>query len=129
MTNNHAVDLSIEVWSYLEIHPDLKYKSEIPPNLYKQIKDMKYECPMCEIHSNCPVIVLAPNNPDIGCPLFPCTGREHVSGLGCKYPDSYSDYVFSSTNEMGKIQRLLAAHHIVEMLQEAKSQDAKNIGK
>ena len=124
MTEDHAIDLSIEVWGYLSEHPELQEKSDIPPDLYKQIKKMEYECPMCEVHPKCPVIT--EYGLDIDCPLFPCTNKAYVSGPECKYPNAYSDFAFSNSKEAGKVQRKLAAQHIVEMLQDAKS---KNKGK
>ena len=121
MTEDHAIDISIEVWGYLSKHPELQYKSDISPDLYKQIKKMEFECPMCEIHSNCPVIT--GEGTDISCPLFPCTNKNYVSGPECKYPNAYSDFVFSNSKEAGKTQRRIAAQHIVEMLQDAKSKN------
>ena len=78
MTKKEAKELSLEVWRYLAEHPKISEKCELPDTLYKKIKNMRGECPLCvlfigQTFFDCP-----------RCPLKNCGGnsfyREWVWG-------------------------------------------------
>jgi hypothetical protein len=48
MTLKEAIELTLEMWSYLVEHPEIKYKSSLPKELWDKIKNMATKCPVCE---------------------------------------------------------------------------------
>lgn len=61
MTKSEAKELCLEVWQYFAEHPEIKFKSKLPGDLYDKIEDLSNVCPLCEVHPGC-----------VGCPLVFC---------------------------------------------------------
>jgi len=49
MTEKESKELTIEVWTYLAEHPEIRRKYELPKILYEKIKDLELKCPLCEL--------------------------------------------------------------------------------
>ena len=68
MTACYAKEISLVVWRYLAAHPEVRYKHDLPPELYSLVKDMALNCPLCEFflrHAD-------PLDPCYHCPLVSC---------------------------------------------------------
>lgn len=61
-----AKKIGIEVWDYLAKHGEIKYKGDLPKKLFKKVKDMFANCPLCEYTycDKCPLGRLAGNKSD-----------------------------------------------------------------
>jgi hypothetical protein len=96
MIKLEAKSLSIEVWRYLEEHPEIKDKGALPIHIKRKIWALKARCPLCElfIDSDCD-----------GCPLY--RGKSCANGR-------YNDWLAASSVE----DRAAAAHEIVCMTEE-----------
>jgi hypothetical protein len=64
MTKQEAKELSLEVWRYLDEHPDIAKKEGLPEKLYSKIKHLLGECPLCglfilriDICPDCPLVI------------------------------------------------------------------------
>jgi hypothetical protein len=62
MTKKKAKELTILMWTYLAEHPKITEKNELPEELYRKIKHLCNECPLCELFlkkgdscDNCPL--------------------------------------------------------------------------
>jgi hypothetical protein len=62
MTKQEAKELSLEIWGHLKAHPDIKYKDDLPQELFAKIKGLYNFCPLCAVCWHCR-----------GCPLGSCT--------------------------------------------------------
>ena len=49
MTINRAKEVCIPVWSYLAEFPRINEKKKLPKELFALIKDLYFECPLCEV--------------------------------------------------------------------------------
>ena len=61
-----AKKLSLDVWRYLKDHPGLREKSELPRDIYNQVRGCRCECPLCSLFQK-------GLWPCYGCPLRSCT--------------------------------------------------------
>ncbi len=50
LTAKKAKKLTIEIWTYLAEHPEIKLKQHLPIRLYNQIDNMSSRCPLCEFN-------------------------------------------------------------------------------
>jgi hypothetical protein len=70
MTKRKAFELTIEIWTYLAEHPKIKYKADLPKELYKKIKRLTCRCPLCSYYKlSCERCIL-PSMYQGGCSLF-----------------------------------------------------------
>ena len=69
MTLQEAKKLSLEVWRYLEKHPNIGIKAGLPSWLWDKIKDLPLQCPLCAISE----IYCFPMKGNITCPLLGCS--------------------------------------------------------
>lgn len=44
-----AVELSLEVWRFIEAHPEIKDKKDLPIKIYAKIRHMELNCPLCQM--------------------------------------------------------------------------------
>jgi hypothetical protein len=72
MTKQEAKDLSLEIWGCLEAHPNIRYKEDLPQELFAKIENMTLKCPLCEVCLFCE-----------GCPLESCTNFDSAYNLWC----------------------------------------------
>jgi hypothetical protein len=59
MTKQEAKELSLEVWRYLAEHPEIRRKENLPDGIYNKIRDLEFECPLCEVLRYCALCPLA----------------------------------------------------------------------
>lgn len=94
MTKNQAKILSLETWRYIQKHPEVIFKFELPIALYMQVENMLNKCPLCELFKetgdDC-----SPN-----CPIFHCV----ESGI---YRETISDDPRIRQKAVAKIIELL----------------------
>jgi hypothetical protein len=99
MTQKEAKELTLELWRYLAEHPECWTKAQTPQDLYKKIKGLFAECPLCEI------IQGGPCDP---CPLA-------AAGEGCGKEGSAFDK-WSYTDPEDKDARKESAELIVKIV-------------
>jgi hypothetical protein len=105
MTQKEAKELTLELWQYLAEHPECKYKSSVPEEIYAKIEGLLNRCPLCEVFhlSNCENIPSCEN-----CPLF-------LDRDGCGNPGSAPlRWSLSKRNDFES--RKAAAERIVEIV-------------
>ena len=94
MTQQEAKEISLEVWEYLEAHPEIDRKTELPKKILKKINGLFLRCPLCcfiyKKHAICP-----------NCPLKRC----NTGSL-------YSTWIHA----FNPIERQKAASKIVELI-------------
>lgn len=49
MTQKKAKEITLEVWTHLAEHPEIRLKANLPYALYEKIGSLYGECPLCEI--------------------------------------------------------------------------------
>ena len=101
MTKQEAKDLTIEVWEVLADDGEIMEKYEIPIDLYNQIKDLYFECPLCELFNDPELGVKEHLINCIGCPLKEA-GQQCFS-RGDFYSTWEKDYVELSMSVIGKL--------------------------
>jgi hypothetical protein len=67
MIKAEAKKLSIEVWTYLAEHPEIRYKCDLPKELWEKIKRLPCECPLCAAYISCDECLLNDKNRNSGC--------------------------------------------------------------
>jgi hypothetical protein len=97
MTKKQAKKITLEVWTYLRDHPEIKYKSDLPDKLWYKIKKMVSTCPLCHIFTKKHITICG------NCPL----GTELKTG--CPY---WKKWCISTTDQY----RTKAASKIVELV-------------
>ena len=78
MTPQEAKKLSIEVWTYLAEHPEIWNKDKLPVKLYKQIENMRGQCPLCELYSYRVYKRRYKYSCRKQCPLYCCNRKQHA---------------------------------------------------
>jgi hypothetical protein len=101
MTKLKAKALSLEVWRYFVEHPEIRFKEELPNELYLKIKSFFNRCPLCELFHGLGTV---------SCPGCPLSGR----GYSCDSKgQSYNRWRVAKTSE----KRREAAEEIVRRVE------------
>jgi hypothetical protein len=90
------------VWRYLAEHPEINKKHQLPNSLYKKIKFLKNECPLCGIFYR---------NSFLSCPGCPLSGQRSYC---CSPGRPYNRWRFVSSGEK---ERKEAAEEIVRVIE------------
>jgi hypothetical protein len=113
MTHREAKELCLELWRYLEEHPEVQWKHHVPPELWKKILYLDCECPLCELFSSENSFCEADEGDEDfdgceGCPLFEA-GEECLRDRS-----AYKEWSHSLSSDCET--RKKAAHRIVEIV-------------
>jgi hypothetical protein len=107
MTRQEAKELSLEVWRYLEEHPEIANKKDLPEPLYKKIVRALHNCPLCSLFYN------RNRNECPGCPLS--DDDYYCSSKGHPYSCWYNAETASERKEAaGEIVRMIEAWEAAE---------------
>jgi hypothetical protein len=101
MTQKDTKELTIEMWTYLAEHPEIRVKDQMPSYLWDKVRIFIAECPLCALFNdrsaNCP-----------GCPL-------DADGKNCCLDESPFDLWFNSDLEQRDL-RARCAQDIVDIV-------------
>lgn len=106
LTKKRAKAISLEVWRCLRDNPAMMTKSDLPKRIYSKIKDMDYECPLCNLpdHFLCSGYGMSQPN---GCPLYPLRRNQYCA---CGHYKKWR-------NEKKQSQRKIHAAAIVKLIE------------
>jgi len=51
-SKQYIKDVSVLVWQHLYDHPEIKYKTGLPDEIYNKIKNSEYECLLCDKYND-----------------------------------------------------------------------------
>lgn len=49
MTKQKAKEITLEIWTYLRDHPEIKRKIDLPADLYELVRHTLYACALCKV--------------------------------------------------------------------------------
>jgi hypothetical protein len=113
MTLKEAIELSLEVWRYLEEHLEIAYKRSLPKELFGKIEFMWNGCPLCEYFQE----TILRDCPD--CPLAFDKGERRITCFS-------SDHPYRVWESIGEERRREAANAIVQLLEAALEKENRN---
>jgi len=108
MTKQEAKELTLEVWQFLEYHPDIEYKHDLPDYLWDKIKYLKDRCPLCSLYMG--TDIYRDTCPE--CPLVSCV----VAGSAFHRWNNAEDYICVKNPDPRTI-RAEAAREIVDKVE------------
>ena len=121
LTRKQAIELSIEVWTYLRGHQEIYLKANLPGYLLNKIKGLDCQCPLCELYYDTPI-------PCKGCPLDPRVSDMRYIPYCSRNDSPYSKWSNAAWNTMrGRVARKRAAGEIVRILEETLAKELANV--